>query len=51
MREHDLTIKGQEILTADKVSLRVSIVVQFRVVDPKLALHAVEKYVYQMALR
>ena len=44
MRERDLTIKGQEILTADKVALRVSIVVQFKVVDPKLALHAVEKY-------
>lgn len=44
IRERDLTIKGQEILTADKVALRVSIVVQFRVVDPKLALHAVEKY-------
>jgi regulator of protease activity HflC (stomatin/prohibitin superfamily) len=44
IRERDLTIKGQEILTADKVALRVSIIVQFRVVDPKLALHAVEKY-------
>jgi regulator of protease activity HflC (stomatin/prohibitin superfamily) len=44
MRERDLTIKGQEILTADKVALRVSIIVQFRVVDPKLALHAVERY-------
>lgn len=44
MRERDLTIKGQEILTADKVALRVSIIVQFQVVDPKLALHAVEKY-------
>jgi len=44
MRERDLTIKGQEILTSDKVALRVSIIVQFRVVDPKLAMHAVEKY-------
>ena len=44
MRERDLTIKGQEILTADKVALRVSIIVQFRVVDPKLAMHAVDKY-------
>jgi len=44
MRERDLTIKGQEILTADKVALRVSILVQFRVVDSKLAIHAVEKY-------
>jgi regulator of protease activity HflC (stomatin/prohibitin superfamily) len=44
LRERDLTIKGQEILTSDKVALRVSIIVQFRVVDPKLAIHAVEKY-------
>ena len=44
MRERDLTIKGQEILTSDKVALRVSIIVQFRVIDPKLAMHAVEKY-------
>jgi len=44
MRERDLTIKGQEILTADKVALRVSIIVQFRVVDPQAALHAVTDY-------
>ena len=43
-RERDLTIKGQEILTADKVALRVSILVQFRVTDPRAALHQVEKY-------
>ena len=36
MRERELTIKGQEILTADKVAIRVSIIVQFRVlVRPK----------------
>jgi regulator of protease activity HflC (stomatin/prohibitin superfamily) len=44
MRARDLTIKGQEILTADKVALRVSILVQFAVVDPKAALHAVANY-------
>ncbi len=44
MRERDLTIKGQEILTADKVAIRVSILVQFRVTDPLAALHQVEKY-------
>ncbi len=44
MRERDLTIKGQEILTADKVAIRVSILVQFRVVDAKAAVHAVEDY-------
>ncbi len=44
VRERDLTIKGQEILTSDKVAIRVSIVVQFRVTDPLAALHAVENY-------
>jgi len=44
MRERDLTIKGQEILTADKVALRVSIVVQFHVTDPRAALHQVASY-------
>jgi regulator of protease activity HflC (stomatin/prohibitin superfamily) len=44
VRERDLTIKGQEILTADKVAVRVSIVVQFRVTDPRAALHEVENY-------
>src|SRR5262245_30453575 len=44
VRERDLTIKGQEILTADKVAIRVSIVVQFRVTDPKAALHQVSSY-------
>jgi regulator of protease activity HflC (stomatin/prohibitin superfamily) len=44
IRSRELIIKGQEILTSDKVALRVSIVVQFAVVDPKAAIHAVEKY-------
>jgi regulator of protease activity HflC (stomatin/prohibitin superfamily) len=44
IRERELTIKGQEILTADKVAIRVSILVQFRVVDPKAALHVVENF-------
>jgi regulator of protease activity HflC (stomatin/prohibitin superfamily) len=44
MRSRELVIKGQEILTADKVALRVSIVVQFVVVDPKAAIHAVEAF-------
>lgn len=44
IRERDLTIKGQEILTADKVAIRVSIIVQFRVTDPRAALHQVANY-------
>ena len=39
-----MTIKGQEILTADKVALRVSILVQFRVTDAKAAVQTVENY-------
>jgi regulator of protease activity HflC (stomatin/prohibitin superfamily) len=44
MRNRDLTIKGQEILTADKVAIRVSILVQFAVTDPKAAVHVVASY-------
>lgn len=44
MRNRDLTIKGQEILTADKVAIRVSILVQFAVTDPTAAVHTVESY-------
>ena len=44
IRERDLTIKGQEILTADKVAIRVSIIVQFKVKNPQAALHEVESY-------
>ena len=44
VRERELTIKGQEILTADKVAIRVSILVQFRVTDPKAAIHTVDSF-------
>lgn len=44
MRARELTIKGQEILTADKVAVRVSILVQFAVIDAKAAIHTVENY-------
>ena len=44
VRERELTIKGQEILTADKVAIRVSIVLQFRVADPRAAVLEVADY-------
>lgn len=44
VRERDLTIKGQEVLTADKVAIRVSIIVQFKVTDPVAALHQVSDH-------
>ncbi len=44
MRERELTIRGQEILTSDKVAVRVTIVAQFQVVDPVAALERVASY-------
>lgn len=43
-RECSLTIKGQEILTADKVAIRVSVLVYYRVLDPVAALHRVPSF-------
>jgi regulator of protease activity HflC (stomatin/prohibitin superfamily) len=44
LKERSTTIKNQEILTADKVAVRLSLLVYFKVVDPKAALHNVESY-------
>ena len=44
IRERELTIKGQEILTNDKVAIRVSIIVQFKVTDPAAAVQQVESF-------
>jgi regulator of protease activity HflC (stomatin/prohibitin superfamily) len=42
MRETTLDIAGQDIMTADKVTLRVNAVVNYRVVDAKLAVLVAE---------
>ena len=44
MRERSLTIKGQEILTEDKVAIRVSLLVYFRLRNPEAAAHNVASY-------
>jgi regulator of protease activity HflC (stomatin/prohibitin superfamily) len=44
VRERELTIKGQEILTSDKVAVRVSILTQYRVVDAVAAIEKVAAY-------
>lgn len=41
-RSHDVT--GQEILTRDRVPLRVNLAADFRVVDPRLAVSAVRDF-------
>jgi regulator of protease activity HflC (stomatin/prohibitin superfamily) len=48
LREMSRVVAGQEILTADRVEVRISLVAQYRVTDPKLALHAVENFAEQL---
>ncbi len=43
-RESILDVSGQEIITGDKVSLRINGLTVYRVVDPRLAVTAVEDY-------
>ena len=42
MRERELQVVGQEIMTHDKVSLRLNLLVKWRVVDPRLAVERVD---------
>ena len=44
VRARSTTIKNQEILTSDKVSVRLSLLVYFKVVDPRAALTQVADY-------
>ena len=44
LRERSLTLKGQEILTEDKVAIRVSLLVYFKVVDARAAVLEVASY-------
>ncbi|MGB7537940.1 MAG: slipin family protein [Anaerolineales bacterium] len=44
VREEIVTIPGQEVLTADNVSLKTSLALQFRVEDPALAVNRMVHY-------
>ena len=48
LREMSHIVPGQGLLTADHIEVRVTLVAQYRVVDPTLALQAVENYVEQL---
>lgn len=48
LREMSHVVPGQGILTADKIEVRVTLIAQYRVIDPALALHAVENYSDQL---
>lgn len=57
LRQLSQTITGQEVLTTDKVPVRVTLIAQYAVEDPALAIHSVDSYVdrlyqdLQLALR
>ena len=40
MRETSQTIEAQEILTADKIGIRVTLIAQYQVVDATMAIHS-----------
>lgn len=44
LREQMLDINGQEVMTADKVTLRINAVITYRVADARAALQASEDY-------
>ena len=48
IREVSHTIEGQEILTSDKIGVRVTLIAQFKVVDPVVARHSVGDYYGQL---
>jgi regulator of protease activity HflC (stomatin/prohibitin superfamily) len=48
LREMSHVVAGQGILTADRIEVRISLVAQYRIVDPVLAVQAVENYVEQL---
>jgi regulator of protease activity HflC (stomatin/prohibitin superfamily) len=48
MREMSHVVPGQGLLTADRIEVRITLVAQYRVIDPTLALQGVENYVEQL---
>jgi regulator of protease activity HflC (stomatin/prohibitin superfamily) len=48
LREMSHVVAGQGLLTADRIEVRVTLVAQYRVTDPTLALQAVENYTEQL---
>src|SRR5262245_39708730 len=48
IREFSQTVDAQEILTSDKIGVRVTLIAQYRVADPILARHSVGDYTSQL---
>ncbi len=47
-RQVSQTVNGQEVITQDKVPVRVTLIAQYAVSDPEKALHTVESYVERL---
>jgi regulator of protease activity HflC (stomatin/prohibitin superfamily) len=50
LREMSHVVAGQGILTSDRVEVRVTLIAQYRVTDPKMALHNVENFTERLHL-
>lgn len=48
MRETSQTIEGQEILSSDRIGVRVTLIAQYQVCDAVTAKHSVENFVSQL---
>jgi regulator of protease activity HflC (stomatin/prohibitin superfamily) len=48
IREMSQTVEGQEILTSDKIGVRITLIAQYRVVDPVTARHTVGDFASQL---
>ena len=48
IREVSQTVEGQEILTSDKIGVRVTLIAQFKVADPVVARHSVGDHTSQL---
>ena len=48
LREMSHVVAGQGILTSDRIEVRISLVAQYRVIDPASAIHSVENHADQL---
>jgi len=50
IREANLTVVGQEVLTADQLTLKISVVLRYQLIKTELALRSVQNYIEQLHL-
>ncbi len=50
VREANLTVVGQEVLTADQLTLKISVVLRYRLIKTEVALRSVQNYLEQLHL-